>query len=198
MAGVSIEIDQKKFNTFLNRMQKRSRTMTPAWKIASAIMRESVVENFNAGGRPKKWEESARASKQGGKTLVDTGNLRNSINASSGNNFAKASTNVKYAAIHNFGGTIPAHTIKPKHKFVLRWAIASAITKRGKPSRSKAKQKGTFAFAKFVNIPEIKMPKREFMVLQDPEDFNNIEDALVSYIVEGKRQKVKRASRKKK
>ena len=52
-----------------------------------------------------------------------------------------------YARIHEEGGTIPAHTIRPRFAQVLRW-----IGPGGRP-----------VFAKSVNIPAIRMPKRAFL-----------------------------------
>lgn len=56
------------------------------------------------------------------------------------------SGDVKYGAIHEFGGTIPAHVVTAKS------ASALAFVWRGKQ-----------VFFKSVNIPAITMPERSFM-----------------------------------
>jgi phage gpG-like protein len=52
----------------------------------------------------------------------------------------------KYGAIHEYGGTIPAHTVEIKNKLALRWM-----------------NNGTPRFAKRVNIPAVTMPERSFL-----------------------------------
>jgi len=51
--------------------------------------------------------------------------------------------NVVYAAIHEFGGTIPARKIVPKNKQALRFQIGDRVI-----------------FAKSVNMPAVQMPER--------------------------------------
>lgn len=51
-----------------------------------------------------------------------------------------------YAAIHEYGGTIPAHEIFAKNAQALRFMIG-----------------GKIVFAKSVQIPDVKMPERSFM-----------------------------------
>ena len=81
---------------------------------------------------------------------VVTGRLRRSINMrvdDSGNSIiGSVGTNVKYAAIHEYGGVIPAHAVEPKS------ARALAFMWNGKMS-----------FYKRVQIPAINMPQRSFL-----------------------------------
>ena len=51
--------------------------------------------------------------------------------------------NVVYAAIHEFGGTIPARTVRPKHGKALRFQIGERVI-----------------FATKVELPEVEMPER--------------------------------------
>lgn len=51
-----------------------------------------------------------------------------------------------YAAIHEYGGTIPAHTIYPVKAAALRFLMG-----------------GQTVFAMKVNIPDVEMPERSFM-----------------------------------
>ncbi len=73
-------------------------------------MRSSTVERFNDQQGPdgKKWTPSRRAIDKGGRTLIDRENLLGSITAASDATSAIAGTNLIYAAIHQFGGTIRA------------------------------------------------------------------------------------------
>lgn len=52
----------------------------------------------------------------------------------------------RYARIHEDGGMIPAHIIKPKRTQVLAWTKMGAVV-----------------FAKKVDMPTVMMPKRSFM-----------------------------------
>lgn len=73
----------------------------------------SVSRRFETGTAPdgSRWPESLRARLTGGQTLIKSGRLRDSI-AETGPQLTARSvevgTNVVYAAIHQFGGTIPA------------------------------------------------------------------------------------------
>lgn len=44
--------------------------------------------------------------------MVRTGRLKDSINSSYGDNYAQVSTNLIYAAIHNYGGLIHRSSLK--------------------------------------------------------------------------------------
>lgn len=82
---------------------------------------------------------------------VRTGTLRRSINykisrPSSQSTEAIVGTNVKYAAIHEYGGTIPARIVYPRTKMALKFQMA-----------------GKTVFAKKAMIPSAKMPVRSFL-----------------------------------
>lgn len=76
-----------------------------------------------------------------------------------------SSGDVKYAAIHEFGGRIPARIIEPKNAEALRFMM-----------------NGKAVFAKRVNWPGANMPERSFMrsALRDmrPEIVGSIEKAV--------------------
>jgi phage gpG-like protein len=54
---------------------------------------------------------------------------------------------VVYAAIHEFGGTIPAHQVVARNVRALHWI-----------------QDGQDRFAKSVQIPDVRMPKRPYLM----------------------------------
>lgn len=62
------------------------------------------------GGVP--WKRSWRVEHGGGQTLVDSGRLRGSIVAQPSDTDVIVGTNARYAAIHQFGGTITAKRAK--------------------------------------------------------------------------------------
>lgn len=68
-------------------------------------VRESTLERFRQGKSPdgRRWKSSKRAILEGGKTLVKTAQLRNSIHARSDASGFAVGTNAKHAATHQFG-----------------------------------------------------------------------------------------------
>jgi phage gpG-like protein len=62
---------------------------------------------FRSGGEPAgSWPKSRRAREQGGQTLVDTGHLRRSVSFRVEGDRVVVGSNVRQAAIHQFGGVI--------------------------------------------------------------------------------------------
>jgi phage gpG-like protein len=116
--------------------------------------RAQVVESFERSedpyGRP--WKPSGR----GGQTLRHTGRLLSSIAPSwiSHSGF-RLSTNVKYAAIHNYGGIIKAKTSKG-----LRFQIRIGTTFIG--ARGK-RLKRTLALKRWVRLMQVRIPRRTFI-----------------------------------
>jgi phage gpG-like protein len=78
-----------------------------------------------------------------------------------------ATTDVKYAAIHEFGGTIPPHQIVPDKAKALAFAIG-------------AKQ----VFAARVNLPAVTMPERSYMRSSLAEMADEITDELSDAVAE--------------
>lgn len=70
-------------------------------------MESATLERFKTNIAPDgtPWEKSARAMRDGGQTLVDTGvNLRDTITSASDASSAQVGTSSPIAAIHQFGG----------------------------------------------------------------------------------------------
>lgn len=140
---ITIQIEDREVVRALDALRARVGDMTPAMRSAAQVLRSDIVERFDtqtapngaawkplsaasilsrarrhapAGYRKRRAKTVARFA-GGAKALLDTGALRNSIkvlHASSAE--ALVGTNLRYAAIHNFGGkagrgrkvTIPA------------------------------------------------------------------------------------------
>lgn len=100
------EIDRKKINATLG-----------------DVARESTLERFKQGKDPtgKRWQTSIRAAAEGGKTLIKTAQLRNSIRTKSDASGFAVGTNVKYGATHQFGEK--DRTIRAKRAKALRFKI---------------------------------------------------------------------------
>ena len=76
-------------------------------------------------------------------------------------------SDVKYAAIHEFGGTIPAHRIVPDKAKALEFVIG-----------------GKQAFAARVNLPTIAMPERSYLRSSLAEMAGEIDQGLAEAIKE--------------
>lgn len=85
-------------------------------------LRTSTLDRFKEGRDPagKKWKSSIRAASEGGQTLVQTAQLRNSIRSDADKSGAAVGTNVKHAATHQFGDK---RTIRAKSNKGLRFKV---------------------------------------------------------------------------
>ncbi len=85
-------------------------------------VRTSTVERFQTGVSPegKRWKRSIRVREEGGKTLIRSIQLRNSIHAESNRTGFAVGTNTIYAATHQFGDR---RTIRAKRKNYLSFRI---------------------------------------------------------------------------
>lgn len=126
MAGSTItiktKIDDTQLTGLLEAIAKRCGNMLPAMQIIGETVKASVVENFQAGGRPNGWQALSpvtRAMKKGGSILIGKGHaggLMGSIHYEAESNAVMVGTNKIYGAIHQFSGqagrghkvTIPA------------------------------------------------------------------------------------------
>ena len=95
-------------------------------KINAAIgegVRESTLERFKTSKGPddKTWKTSIRAATEGGRTLVQTAQLRNSIRSKSDASGFAVGTNAKHAATHQFGEQ--GRTIRARRAKTLRFQV---------------------------------------------------------------------------
>ena len=165
-----------------------TRDLTPVMTDFAAYMKGSTQRNFDAGGRPRKWaplklaslagwlasrkghftkagnvSQRGREALAGRLVLTDTTRLRNSIQFTASARSVEGFTNVKYAAIHQFGGKTGAHDIKPKNKKALFWPGA------GHP-------------VKLVHHPGSTLPARPFLVFQDEDVYGYLYPRIVGYV----------------
>lgn len=92
-------------------------------------LRESTLSRFDAGVGPdgKKWKKSIRAKTEGGQTLVNTADLKNSIHAMAASDMAAVGTNKVYARTHQFGDE---RTIRSRRKKALAFQIGGKWVSR--------------------------------------------------------------------
>ena len=160
-ANVKIE----KFNEIINVAKRAASNLKPAMAAIGNLVAKSVKQNFREGGRPVRWPSSKKPK---GKTLIGTGALMKGIHYeldSDGNAVTVMTGPQKYAHIHQFGGSIPAHDIVAKNRRALRFTVG-----------------GLTLYRKSVHHPGSRIPARPYMLLQD-EDEVKIKDMLVDHLV---------------
>ena len=125
------------------------------------VVRDSTLERFRQGKEPegRRWKTSIRAANEGGRTLIQSAQLRNSIHARSDASGFAVGTNVKHAATHQFGE--PGRTIRARRKKALRFRI-----------------NGHWISKKQVRI---QIPARPFLGLSD-EDMQEIKGTVEDFI----------------
>lgn len=118
-SGVSVKwnnLDKQ----LLNMADKITDTHNLLEGIGSMLVR-NTEKRFQKEESPsgEKWKKSQRAIRQNGKTLTDSGELKNSISSQVQGKTVQVGTNKEYARIHQFGGEI-----KPKNKKTLFFETA--------------------------------------------------------------------------
>ena len=110
MAGVTatIDIDTAPIGAVLDGLRAASANMYEPLQAIGALMVASTETRFETGKAPggASLVESLRAKLRGGQTLIETGRLRSSFTFEVLGQVVRWGTNVIYAAIHQFGGTI--------------------------------------------------------------------------------------------
>ena len=134
-AGVqlTIHVDDTMLRQGIERVMARMANAQPIFDEIGQRLVTSVVHRFEreAGPHGAPWKPSRRATGAGGQTLSDTGRLRDSITHRAGADHVQVGTHIRYAAIHQFGGTI-----RPKKGDRLVFSVG-----------------GTKVFARAVKIP---------------------------------------------
>ena len=110
MAGVTAEItvDDREVRAVLRELARRGTHLREPLDDVGAYLEDRSRERFRDGREPggAPWLRSLRAKLQGGKTLVDHGQLRDSITRATSDDRVEVGTNVPYAATHQFGAVI--------------------------------------------------------------------------------------------
>lgn len=157
MAGSGVYGDMKRLQGLLNGIRTLDSPVFLA-RLNGQLAEEAraqVVESFERGVDPydRPWLPNQL---RGGQTLRDTGRLLNSIAPSmvTQDGF-RLSTNVKYAAIHQYGGIIKAKTSKG---LVFRLRVGTvAFGARGQ------RLKRTRGMYRWARVMSVRIPRRSFL-----------------------------------
>jgi len=102
---IQVQEDHRSVARLLQDLTGRLQDLTPVMRDIGEILVEHIKENFREGTAPDgtRWKPSVRAMKEGGKTLIDTGVLRNSFHARPVRRSVHVGTADVRAAVHQFG-----------------------------------------------------------------------------------------------
>jgi phage virion morphogenesis protein len=109
MIKSTVTLDAERAKATLAALKGKLKNMTPVMKTIGQVVRTSIQKNFELGGRPEGWirlspATVAKKRKGGGRILVDSARLKNSIKVQASSDKVVVGTSVIYAAIHHFGG----------------------------------------------------------------------------------------------
>lgn len=201
MISTTVKVNDKAVQKLFDKMIANGQNLRPVLRSIGRLGVESVKENFDAGGRPKRWKKSARAKKQGGQTLQDDGKLKGSITSRVGATKVAIGTTDIRADVHHSG-----KTIKPRSKKFLTIPTEFAKHKGSGKVKGTARDfedtfikkgktgKGLWIFQNqpdgkilpiFKLVKRVKMPARPFMLLQK-EDLTEIKKLLTKHIMRRK------------
>lgn len=100
---MAVNVDGRAARRALGGLKGKLTNLDPVRHDFGEYMVGSVKRTFAAGGRPRKWKPSLRALATGGKTLIQTARLKNSITSKVRAKDVLVGTNVAYGAAHQFG-----------------------------------------------------------------------------------------------
>lgn len=112
MTGAAITIgaaiDDAEALAALDALRAATDDLTPLWADIGDGLVANVAFRFRDGQGPGgvPWKASWRARTSGGQTLIDSGALRTSIHREADAAGVSVGTNVRYAAVHQFGAVI--------------------------------------------------------------------------------------------
>lgn len=170
-----VAFDVTDFERSLGELILKMEHRQPLMKVLAHSMWDAVEENFAQQGRPAWMGWSRKYAKQRGpgQILQRSGRLASSVIPYSDNDAAVVGTNVVYAAIHNFGGTInmPSRSQQAYYR----------MDKSGRPG-NRFSRKSQADYSEWHTIPsyQITMPRREFLRLTET-DVESMEKQAQNY-----------------
>jgi phage gpG-like protein len=179
MTTIQTKINDDDLQKLLSELVRRLGDMTPAMNAVGEDVVESVMTNFERGGRPQ-WpklseatiRQRSRLGKWPGMILVRSGaagGLMGSIHHSPAPTRVIISANKKYAALHQFGAA--------KGEFGAKDVIVHGHTRRTKYGKVSVRQHSRRQLMPWGNIPA-----RPFLMVQD-EDWITIRNTLAGFLM---------------
>lgn len=106
MAKNGVRLEWGGLDTMLGGLQRRMENKGELLDTIGEVLVSGAIQRFSDGKDPEgtQWEVSKRAANKQGQTLVDTGQLRNSLEYATTTGEVFVGSNKKYAHIHQKGG----------------------------------------------------------------------------------------------
>ncbi|AJX22452.1 virion morphogenesis protein [Burkholderia pseudomallei] len=187
---IEIQVDDTKYEAAMARVHALMQDASPITSLIAALMLDAVEENFAQQGRPKwlglspKTLKRRREEAGTGKILQRSGRLASSVTSTHDATSARVGTNVVYAAIHQFGGTIQRHPMsgyvrlrKGRDGMIMRQANHPHLAVFAKNGHKRVK------IVKWTRSQgwTIKIPARPFLVLTEADNIG-IESEVTAYL----------------
>ncbi|OHD21730.1 MAG: hypothetical protein A2Y38_14435 [Spirochaetes bacterium GWB1_59_5] len=178
---VTITIKADEVQKLLGQAVAAAKDCSPVFRVVATRLKQDIARNFMTGGAY--WPGPAwKPARRGGRTLVDTATLRNSMHTASGARWAAVGTDVKYAAIHQFGGVIKAKnsiTIYPKKPDGrLAFKVGGQTVFAKKVTQTLLRWK---IGDKWVAKPQVTIPARPFLPVDSA---GNLSPSTTQFIIE--------------
>lgn len=183
---ITVQVKDEAAQRLIGRVAARLHDLREAYEDFGGRLLRSIQTNFDEQGRPDRWAPlkpqslfaslarrktyydsrvgrftaAGHEAKRYRKVLTDTGRLRRSIHKQISGSTLRIYTNVKYAAIHQFGGKTKPHKITAKKARAL-WIYP--------------------LFFKSVQHPGSKIPARPFLLVQR-DDWEYFRRRLAGYL----------------
>ncbi|MDA8121059.1 MAG: phage virion morphogenesis protein [Deltaproteobacteria bacterium] len=180
MAGlIEIEIDDREIREALSRLAAKVRNLAPAMKNIGEYLQRSTWERFAQQKDPsgKPWaplKPSTLARKKTSKILIESSRLRDSIVYRADSDQVEVGTNVEYAAIHQFGGTVQHQARNQNVHFA----------KKGNRVRFAKSRNATYGMKVSIGAHATTIPARPFLGVSD-EDRSEILDIIRDHVHSG-------------
>lgn len=165
MSGVGIKVGAEDALASLAGYIARTSQPRGMFERIGASLVTSTQRRFEQGRDPagSPWPPSLRALTEGGKTLIESARLMQSQTHIASDTGVEVGTNVIYAAIHQFGGTIK----QGAREQVLHFKHNA---RTGRTRFAKANSKANYAKKAQIGARTITMPARAFLGLDDDDD----------------------------
>jgi phage virion morphogenesis protein len=159
MVTMTLSLDAAPLDAALGDAIRRATDMTPLMRRIGTVLETSVSERFEQSKGPDgaAWPVSIRAREEGGRTLIDSTRLRDSIVTEAEPRAVEVGSNLEYAATHQFGATI-----KPREANALAFRLPGG---------------------QFVTVGQVEIPARPFLGF-DARDEADIGDTVEAYFRE--------------
>ncbi|MBF0273468.1 MAG: phage virion morphogenesis protein [Magnetococcales bacterium] len=188
MSGpIEIKIDDRLVMEALNRLAGAATRTAPAMREVAGVLLDGVEEAFEREAdpvsgvpwpslRPSTIQSRQRQGQWPGKILQVTGLLAASVASDFGPDFARVGSNRRYAAIQQFGGSIPVHARSQTLYFKQNARTGTVGNRFVKKSQSNFAQWAT------MGAHAIHIPPRPYLGLS-PEGTGRIMDILTRHLL---------------